>query len=89
MLFVIKLGIHDGHNERMDPIDFGGQRSMVKVTIHIYGNKPVNMVETKLLYASSSNLADILAIVRGWILLILEVGGQRSRSQLTYMEITL
>ena len=68
----------------MDPIDFGGQRSKVKVTIDMYGNKLVNMIETKLLCATSSNLADMLAIVRGWTLLILEVRGQRSRSQLTY-----
>ena len=42
----------------------------------IYGNKLVNMIETKPWCASSSNLADMLAIVRGWILLILEVKGQ-------------
>ena len=53
------------HSERMDPIDFGGQRSKVKVTIHIYGNKLVNTIEAKLLFAFSSNLADMLAIVRG------------------------
>ena len=49
----------------MDPIDFGDQRSKVKVAIDVYGNKLVNMIETKLLCASLSNLADILAIVRG------------------------
>ena len=49
----------------MDPIDFGGQRSKVKVTIHIYGNKLVNTIEVKPLCAFSSNLADMLAIVRG------------------------
>ena len=49
----------------MDPIDFRDQRSKVKVTIDVYGNKLVNMIETKLLCASLSNLADILAIVRG------------------------
>ena len=36
----------------------------IKVTIDIYGNKFVNMIETKLLCASSANLADMLAIVR-------------------------
>ena len=76
MFFFIKLGIHVDHNVWMDPIDFGGQRSKVKVTIHIYGNNLVNMIETKPSCASSSNLADMLAIVRGWILLILEVKGQ-------------
>ena len=57
----------------MTPIDFGGQRSKVKVTMDIYGNKLVNMIETKWLCASSSNLADTLTVVRGWTLLILEV----------------
>ena len=32
--------------ERMNPIDCGGQRSNVKVTMHIYGNKLVNTIET-------------------------------------------
>ena len=65
----------------MNPIDFGGQRSKVKVTIDTYRDKLVNTIQTKLLCASSSNLADMLAIVRGWTLLMLEVRGQRSRSQ--------
>ena len=47
----------------MNPIDFGGQRS--KVTMDIYGNKLLNMIETKLLCISLSNLADILAMLRG------------------------
>ena len=63
----------------MNPIDFGGQRSKVKVTIEMHGNKLVNTVETKPLCASSSNLADMLTMVRGWSLLILEVTGQRWR----------
>ena len=37
--FFVKLGRHVNHDERMNPIDFGGQRSKVKVTIGIYGNK--------------------------------------------------
>ena len=65
----------------MNPIDFGGQRSKVKVTMGIYGNKLVNTIETKPLCISLSNLADMLAMVRGWTLLVLEVRGQRSRSQ--------
>ena len=85
----IKLGRHVHYDERMNPIDFGGQRSKVKVTIDIYGNKLVNTIETKPLRASSSNLADMLAIVRECTLLILKVRGQRSRSQLTCMEICL
>ena len=54
----------------MDPIDFGGQRSKVKVTMDIYGKKLVNTIATKPLFASWSNLADMLAMVRGWALLI-------------------
>ena len=46
--FFVKLGRHVHHDERIDPIDFGGQRSKVKVTctIYIYGNKLVNTIET-------------------------------------------
>ena len=76
MCFSIKLGRHVSHGERIDPIDFVGQRSEVKVTIDMYANKLVNMIETKLLFATSSNLADMLAIVKGWTLLILKVKGQ-------------
>ena len=48
-------------------MDFGGQRSKVKIAIDIYGNKLVNMIETTCtpLCASSSNLADMLTKVRG------------------------
>ena len=49
----------------MNLIDFGGQRSKVKVTMDIYGNKLVNTIETKPLCASSSNLADMFTMVRG------------------------
>ena len=57
----------------MNPIEFGGQRSKVKVAIDMFRNKLVNTIETKPLCASSSNLADMLAIVMGRTLLILEV----------------
>ena len=73
----------------MNPIDLGGQRPKVKVTMEIYGNKVVNAIETKPLCIPLSNLADMLTMVRGWTLLILEVRGQRSRSHWTYMEIIL
>ena len=43
MCFFIKFGILS-HSERMDTIDFGGQRSKVKVTIDMYGNKLVNTI---------------------------------------------
>ena len=75
MCFFIKLGRHASHSERMDPLDFGGQRSKVKFTIDIYGNKLVYAIEIKPMCASLSNLADMLAIVRGWTLLILGVKG--------------
>ena len=89
MDFFIRLGKHVNRDERMNPIDFGGQRSKVKVTMDIYGNKLVNTIETKPLCASSSNLADMLTVMRGCTLLILKVRGQRSRSQWTSMEISL
>ena len=73
----------------MDLIDFGGQRSKVKVTIDIYENTLVNTIEANPLCVPSSNLADMLAIVRGWTLLILEVRGQSSRLLLTFNEISL
>ena len=33
----VKLGSHVNHDKRMNPVDFGGQRSKVKVTMDIYG----------------------------------------------------
>ena len=65
----------------MDPIDFGGQRSKVKVTMDIYGDKLVNTKETKLLCISSLNLA-LLIMVRGLTLLILAVKGQSHSGQI-------
>ena len=76
MCFLIKLGRHVNHGKRMRPIDFVGQRSKVKVTMGIFGNKLVNTIETKPLCISLSNLADILKMLRGWNLMILEVKGQ-------------
>ena len=77
--FFVKLGRHVSHDERMNPIDFEGQRSKVKVTMGIYGNKLLNTIAIKPLIASWSNLADMLAMLRGWTLLILKVTGQRSK----------
>ena len=37
----------------------------------IYGDKLMNMKETKPLCISSSNLAEMLIMIRGWTLLIL------------------
>ena len=69
--FLIKLGRLVSHYERMNPIYFGGQMSKVKVTMDMFGNKLVNTIETKPLCTPSSNLADMLAMVREWTLLIL------------------
>ena len=60
MCFLIKLGRHVSHGERINPIDLEGQRSKVEVTMDIYGNKLVNTIETKPLCISSSNLADMV-----------------------------
>ena len=76
MYFLIKLGRHVNHGERMEPIDFGGQRSRSQLTNMIYGNKLVNTIITQPLCASRSDLADMLTMVRGWTLLISEVKGQ-------------
>ena len=47
--FFVKLCRHVNHDERINPIDFGGQRSKSQLT---YGNKLVNMIANKLLCAS-------------------------------------
>ena len=52
MYFFVILGRHVKNDERMNPIDFRGQRSKVKVTIDKYGNKLVNTIETKPLFVS-------------------------------------
>ena len=46
MYFFVILGRHVKNDERMNPIDFGGQRSKFKVTMDIYGSKLVNTIET-------------------------------------------
>ena len=78
MCFLIELGRHVSHGERMNPIDFDGQKSKVKVTMDIYGNKLVNTIETKPLCISLSNLADMLTMVKGWTVLIFVVNRSRS-----------
>ena len=65
MCSLIKLGRRISHGERMNPIDFCRSRSKVKVTMDIYGNKLVNMIDNKPLRNSLSKLADMLAMVRG------------------------
>ena len=44
MYFFIKLV---RYGERIGPIDFGGQKSKVKVTMDIYENKLVNTIKAK------------------------------------------
>ena len=65
MCFLIKLGRRVRHVERMNPIDFEGQRSKVMVTMDIHGNKLVNMIETTPLCISLSYFADMLRMMRG------------------------
>ena len=49
----------------------------------------MNMIETKPFCISLSNFADMLTMVGGLTLLSVEIRGRRSRSQCTYMEISL
>ena len=49
----------------LNNVDFGGQRSRSQLTNMIYGNKLVNTIATKPLCAYTSNLADMLTMVRG------------------------
>ena len=48
---------------------------------HIYRNKLLNTIETKPFCVSASILLDVLTMVTGWTLLILEVTGQRWMSR--------
>ena len=82
MCLLIRLRRRVNHSERINPIEFGDHRWKFKVTmdIYIFRNRLVNTIETEPLCAYSSNLADMLTMVRGWTLLILEVTGQRWKS---------
>ena len=59
----------------VNPFDFGGHSSKVNVTMGII-DKCVNMKDIKPLCISASKLAEMLIMVRGWTLFILEVKGQ-------------
>ena len=61
MCILLKLCRHvtRNHSKRMNPNDFGDQKSKTTVTLNIYGNKLVNTIENNLFCASSSNLADM------------------------------
>ena len=78
MCFLIKLGKHVSHNAKMNPIDFGGQRSKVKVTMCIYGDNIVNTIETKLLC-----IIFFFKLGRGERMDPIDFGGQRSKAKAT------
>ena len=80
MFFLIRLGRHVSHCERMNSIEFLGQMSKVKMDIYL--NKHVNAIETKRLCISLSNFVVMLTMVKGWTLLILEVKCQGHNGQL-------
>ena len=64
----------------MDPIDFGGQRSKVKVTIDIYENKLVNIIETKP-FCTFINLGRHVS--HSEKMDPIDFGGQRSKVEVT------
>ena len=61
----------------MKPIDFGGQRSRVKVTIDIYGNKLVNTIETKNVVCFFIKLGR--HVIYGERMNSIDFGGHRSK----------
>ena len=64
--YFIKFDRHVNNDKKMIPIDFEDQRSRSgHYSLDIYGNKLVNTMETKPCCISSSNLADMLTLVRG------------------------
>ena len=65
----------------MDPIDFGGQRSKVEVTMDIYGNKLVNTIETKPLFRFLIILAR--HVNHDKRMNPIDFGGQRSKVKVT------
>ena len=67
----------------MNPFDFQGQGSKVKVTR--YTSNLLNMIKTEPFQLGPSNLVHILFMARGQTLLIFKVMGQRSRSRYTLL----
>ena len=65
LVFTISFTKVLNHDGRINPFYFGGHRSKFKVTMDIYRNKLVNTIETKPLCSSSSNLANMLTMLRG------------------------
>ena len=81
MDFFIRLGKHVNRDERMNPIDFGGQRSKVKVTLDIYGNKLVNTIETLTVVDFFIRLGK--HVNRDERMHPIDFGGQRSKVKVT------
>ena len=75
-----KLGTHTTYDKRMNPIDFQGQGSKVKVTSYTLLLNLVNTIQTEPFKLGSSKFVHILLMTRGRHLLIFKVRGQRSRS---------
>ena len=65
----------------MNPIDFIGQRSRSQWTYIVYGNKPVNMIETKPLCISLSKLGR--HVNDDERMKPIDFGGQRSKVKVT------
>ena len=61
----------------MDPIDFWGQRSKVKVAMDLYGNKLANTIETKPLCTLGRHVSY------GGRMNPIASGGQRSKVKVT------
>ena len=82
-----KLGTHITYDKRMNPIDFQGHMSKVKVTRYTLLFNLVNTIQTEPFQLGPSNLVHILLMTRGQNLLIFKVMGQRS--QATHCFLTL
>ena len=89
MYFFVILGRYVKNDERMNPIDFGGQRSKVNVIMDIYGNKLVNTKETKSIVYFFIKHGKYVNHGKRMDPIVFEVRGQRSRSKWTFMEISL
>ena len=76
----VKLGTHTTYDKRMNPIDFQGLGSKVKVTRFTLLLNLVNTIQTEPFQLGLSKLVHILLMTRGRHLLIFKVMGQRSRS---------
>ena len=85
----VKLGTLTTYDKRINPIDFQGQGSKVKVTRYILMLKLVNTIQTEPFQLGPSNLLHILLLIRRRHLLIFKVRGQRSRSHTKYCFLAL